>query len=87
MYDTTVEHHTLYEYQLVGTSNIFMGQIQTETAYYQPNPPAPVPFPRGSAWSSLVFPDYQQSGWGLGVVNSMSTFTVQDSIRSLVIIT
>jgi len=41
---TAVEHHTLYQYQLVNASNIWMGQIQTETPYYQPNPPAPHPF-------------------------------------------
>ncbi|KAL8351214.1 hypothetical protein RB601_000702 [Gaeumannomyces tritici] len=41
---TSVEHHTLYQYQLAHTKNIWMGQIQTETAYYQPNPPAPFPF-------------------------------------------
>lgn len=41
---TSVEHHTLYQYQFSSTKNIFMGQIQTETAYYQPNPPATMPF-------------------------------------------
>ncbi|KAK0726016.1 pectate lyase superfamily protein-domain-containing protein [Lasiosphaeris hirsuta] len=41
---TSVEHHTLYQYQLVNASDIWMGQIQTETPYYQPNPPAPYPF-------------------------------------------
>lgn len=39
-----VEHWTLYQYQLINTQNIWMGQIQTETPYYQPNPPAPSPF-------------------------------------------
>ncbi|KUI56141.1 Glucan 1,3-beta-glucosidase [Cytospora mali] len=39
-----VEHWTLYQYQLINTENIWMGQIQTETPYYQPNPPAPYPF-------------------------------------------
>lgn len=39
-----VEHWTLYQYQLINTQNIWMGQIQTETPYYQPNPPAPYPF-------------------------------------------
>jgi len=41
---TAVEHHVLYEYQLSSTKNIFMGQIQTETAYYQPNPDARSPY-------------------------------------------
>lgn len=39
-----VEHWALYQYQLINTQNIWMGQIQTETPYYQPNPPAPYPF-------------------------------------------
>jgi hypothetical protein len=29
---TAVEHHTLYQYQFASTKDIFMGQIQTETA-------------------------------------------------------
>lgn len=33
LYGTGSEHHVLYQYQLVGTQNIFMGQIQTETPY------------------------------------------------------
>lgn len=28
---TSVEHHALYQYQLVNTRDIFMGHIQTET--------------------------------------------------------
>ncbi|KAK3988446.1 family 55 putative glycoside hydrolase [Cladorrhinum sp. PSN332] len=43
---TSVEHFTLYQYQLVNASDVWMGQIQTETPYYQPNPPAPYPFTR-----------------------------------------
>lgn len=30
---TAVEHHSLYQYQFVGTKSIFMGFIQTETPY------------------------------------------------------
>jgi hypothetical protein len=30
---TSVEHNVLYEYQFVSTKNVYMGQIQTETAY------------------------------------------------------
>lgn len=39
-----VEHWVLYQYQLKNTQNIWMGQLQSETPYYQPNPPAPYPF-------------------------------------------
>ncbi len=40
---SSVEHHTLYQYQLLNASDVWMGQIQTESPYYQPNPPAPNP--------------------------------------------
>lgn len=38
LYGTAVEHHTLYQYQLANTKDIFMGQIQTETPYVHPSP-------------------------------------------------
>lgn len=41
---SSVEHWTLYQYQLHGTQNVWLGHMQTETPYYQPNPPAPYPF-------------------------------------------
>jgi hypothetical protein len=28
---TAVEHHTLYQYQLANTQNVYLGFIQTET--------------------------------------------------------
>ncbi|EUC49001.1 glycoside hydrolase family 55 protein [Bipolaris oryzae ATCC 44560] len=55
LYGTSVEHHTLYQYQFVDTRNIFMGQIQTETAYYQPNPNATIPFPVNPSLFDPVF--------------------------------
>lgn len=53
---TAVEHHTLYQYQLVDASDVWMGQIQTETPYYQPNPPAPYPFTKAD--KALRDPDF-----------------------------
>jgi glucan 1,3-beta-glucosidase len=79
MVGTAVEHHALYQYQFVKTKNVFAGQIQTETAYWQPNPNASVVFPIASGWND---PDFATScagvagqcnmGWGLRVVNSSS---------------
>lgn len=66
---TSVEHHTLYQYQISGSTNVFMGQIQTETAYYQPNPGATIPFPAFTAYNDPVLPT-GSSGYGLRVVNS-----------------
>lgn len=40
LYGTAVEHYALYQYQFAHTQNVFAGQIQTETPYYQPNPNA-----------------------------------------------
>ncbi|ROT41090.1 glucan 1,3-beta-glucosidase [Sodiomyces alkalinus F11] len=39
------EHHVLYQYSFRGARDVYMGHIQTESPYFQPNPPAPVPFP------------------------------------------
>jgi glucan 1,3-beta-glucosidase len=69
LWGTSVEHHVLYEYQLVGTQKVVMGQIQTETAYYQPNPDARSPFPAVAALRDPVFAA-GESGWGLRVVDS-----------------
>ncbi|KAL2132211.1 hypothetical protein VTI74DRAFT_4067 [Chaetomium olivicolor] len=66
---TSVEHHQLYEYQFVNAANVFMGQIQTETAYYQPNPDARIPFPSLTKYHDPVFAQ-GESGWGLRVVES-----------------
>ncbi|KAI9739910.1 MAG: hypothetical protein M1818_004966 [Claussenomyces sp. TS43310] len=79
LYGTAVEHHALYQYQFVNTKDIFMGQIQTETPYYQPAPSAPTPF---SPVSSLNDPDFATycagttgncaDAWGLRVLNSQA---------------
>ena len=73
---TAVEHHSLYQYQFANTKDVFMGQIQTETAYYQPNPDAKTPF---SPVDSINDPDFATycagqtgncDGWGLRVLSS-----------------
>ncbi|KAL2836422.1 pectate lyase superfamily protein-domain-containing protein [Aspergillus pseudoustus] len=75
---TSVEHNVLYEYQFISTHNVYMGQIQTETAYYQSNPNALIPFTPNPA---IHDPDFAAScegssqghcevGWGLRVVDS-----------------
>jgi len=81
---TAVEHHTKYQYQFAGANDVFAGFIQTETAYYQPNPPAGIPFPLNASIHDPVFATVtmatnltasnssipSQNGWGLRVVNS-----------------
>jgi glucan 1,3-beta-glucosidase len=70
---TAVEHHVLYEYQLVNTKDVIMGQIQTETACYQSNPSPALPFPVDA---SLNDPDLSANHGGLGlrVVDSSEIF-------------
>ncbi|EGO54182.1 hypothetical protein NEUTE1DRAFT_49844 [Neurospora tetrasperma FGSC 2508] len=66
---TGVEHHQMYEYQLYNTNDIEMGQIQTETAYYQPNPDARFPFPLDERFHDPLFGP-GEDGWGLRIVDS-----------------
>jgi glucan 1,3-beta-glucosidase len=75
------EHHVFYQYLFHNTRNIYMGQIQTETPYYQPIPPAPVPFTPVPAYHD---PDFESDcensspnttapchmAWGLRIHNS-----------------
>ena len=67
LWGSSVEHHVLYEYSFVGTKDLVLGQLQTETAYYQPLPAAPVPFPLDARYSD---PEVGSDGWGLYVLNS-----------------
>lgn len=74
---TAVEHFALYQYQFANTRNIFAGQIQTETAYYQPNPNATIPFPPVATLNDPLFADSSDGiagnnaeGLGLRVLNS-----------------
>ncbi|KAH7369719.1 pectate lyase superfamily protein-domain-containing protein [Rhexocercosporidium sp. MPI-PUGE-AT-0058] len=79
-YGTASEHSVLYNYQLSGAKDIFMGHIQTETPYYQPVPIAPGPFYPDIAASFANDPDFSNchgdpscaATWGLRVVNSDS---------------
>lgn len=78
---TAAEHHTLYQYQISGSQNIFGGQMQTETPYYQPNPDATKPFP---PVASIHDPNFAKScagkssncarAWGLRVLGSKNIF-------------
>lgn len=74
------EHHVLYQYQLLRTKDVWLGQIQSETPYFQPNPPATVPFTPDAA---IQDPDFEvqcagreddgvpcEMAWGLRVIDS-----------------
>ncbi|KAK5994726.1 Glucan 1,3-beta-glucosidase [Cladobotryum mycophilum] len=81
LWGTAVEHNALYQYEFSNTKNIFMGFIQTESAYYQPHPNAGQ-F-QSSTPSSPFYPtdpDFNffcqgrngtcKQGWGLRVLGS-----------------
>ncbi|KAF8203427.1 exo-beta-1,3-glucanase [Mycena galopus ATCC 62051] len=70
MIGTASEHHVLYQYNLANAKSHYMGLIQTETPYFQPNPAAPAPFTVNTAfkdpdsWSDI------SEAWGLWVTSS-----------------
>ncbi len=81
LYGTAAEHSALYNYQFSGASNVFMGAIQQETAYYQSNPNATVPFTpnaAGTQWNDPTYVNCTQSNcaktWGLRILNSTNIF-------------
>jgi glucan 1,3-beta-glucosidase len=77
LWGTAVEHNALYQYQFANTQNVFLGFAQTETPYYQPNPPAPSPFTVNTAIND---PNFAVSckgqggtcadAWGLRLINA-----------------
>ncbi|KAI1798684.1 glycoside hydrolase family 55 protein [Daldinia bambusicola] len=78
---TSIEHHVRYQYQFSKTQNIFAGQIQSETPYYQPNPGARQPFPLNLSIDDPNFdilcpqgssPSTCSESWGLRVSASKS---------------
>ena len=77
-YGTGSEHTVLYQYQLYNAKNIYLGHIQTETPYFQPEPVAPTPFEDSIALGRFngdpSFTDCKtdrcKEAWGLRVINS-----------------
>ncbi|EGN94233.1 glycoside hydrolase family 55 protein [Serpula lacrymans var. lacrymans S7.3] len=67
---TASEHSSLYQYNLAGAKNHWIGFAQTESPYYQPSPAAPAPFSTDSAYSDPSFSSSQTSAWGMYVQSS-----------------
>lgn len=89
LYGTASEHNILYQYQLSGAKDIYLGHMQTETPYFQPVPAAaPQPFMSPSTSnSSSRFPDDPtfsdcttasasscRKSWALRILKSSNTF-------------
>ncbi|KZO98353.1 glycoside hydrolase family 55 protein [Calocera viscosa TUFC12733] len=67
---TASEHHELYQYSIVNSSNVYGGLMQTETAYYQPTPAAGAPFaPNSLYYDPTTYPS--GSGWSLYIQDSV----------------
>ncbi|KAI0831502.1 exo-beta-1,3-glucanase [Trametes gibbosa] len=70
MIGTASEHHALYQYRLANAANHYMGLIQTETPYYQPDPAPPAPFSVNGDFNDPSFPSGQTSAWAVSIANS-----------------
>ncbi|KAL2788774.1 pectate lyase superfamily protein-domain-containing protein [Aspergillus keveii] len=75
------EHAVLYNYLISEAKSVFMGHIQTESPYYQPNPGPPAPFRAAASFpndpdfshcevEAAVWDDRCNYAWGLQVVDS-----------------
>ena len=68
---TGSEHHVIVNYNLAGAANHYLGLPQTESPYYQPNPPPPGPlFTTLPRWKDPSFNANQTSAWGLHITKS-----------------
>ncbi|KAJ6611580.1 exo-beta-1,3-glucanase [Mycena sp. CBHHK59/15] len=67
---TASEHHVLYQYNLANAKSHYMGLIQTETPYFQPNPVAPAPFTVNTAFKDPASWSDISQAWGLWVTSS-----------------
>lgn len=84
MYGTASEHSVLYNYQLSGANDIYMSVIQSETPYFQENPPAPTPFniQSGDPQFTGVADNGTNMAWGLRVVNSQNVLIMGTGLYS-----
>ncbi|KAI9159080.1 Glucan 1,3-beta-glucosidase [Paramyrothecium foliicola] len=72
------EHTQLYQWQLEGAKNLYMGHMQTETPYYQSNPNSLEPFRAGQLSGDPTFEDCSDNlcrkAWALRILNSTDIF-------------
>ncbi|KAM7193073.1 Pectate lyase superfamily domain containing protein [Naviculisporaceae sp. PSN 640] len=74
------EHCQLYQWQILGASNLFLGHMQTETPYYQPNPTALEPYTIGLWPGDPTFSNCEEddgqcaSAWALRIINSSDVY-------------
>lgn len=73
LWGTASEHSVFSQYHFQGAKDIYLGAIQTETPYFQPNPPATTPF---KVNEKFFDPDFSQqdskSAWAVRILDSES---------------
>ncbi|KAI1457217.1 glycoside hydrolase family 55 protein [Annulohypoxylon moriforme] len=90
LWGTASEHSILYNYQVSNAQNVFLGLAQSETAYFQGNPAAPV---GTTVLEGFIDPDFDTScagspnspcarTWGLRVTNSSSVYVYGTGLYS-----
>lgn len=88
LYGTASEHNILYQYQLSGAKNIYLGHMQTESPYFQPSPAAaPEPFiPTGIFPQDPTFADCStascKKSWALRILKSTNIFIYSAGLYS-----
>ncbi|POR31113.1 Glucan 1,3-beta-glucosidase [Tolypocladium paradoxum] len=77
-YGTSSEHSQMYQYQLLNAASVYLGYMQMETPYYQPNPNALGPYRAGSFPSDLILEEcadeFCKGAWAFRVLNSSDAF-------------
>ncbi|KAK7957344.1 glycan 1-3-beta-glucosidase precursor [Apiospora aurea] len=73
-YGSGSEHSVLYNYQFYNARNIYIGHLQTETPYFQPEPVAPAPFSQGKSFAGdpafdHCTTDTCRMSWGLRIID------------------
>jgi glucan 1,3-beta-glucosidase len=87
LYGTSSEHHVLYNYQVSNAKDVFMGFIQTETAYMQSKPNSltsgftPNPVYADPDFSDCTT-DSCKKTWGLRVVDSADVYVMGAGLYS-----
>lgn len=87
LYGTSSEHHVLYNYQVHNAQDVFMGFIQTETAYMQSAPNAltsgfvPNPVYTDPDFSDCTSEKCKKT-WGLRVVDSSNVYVLGGGLYS-----
>ncbi|KAI1325288.1 glycoside hydrolase family 55 protein [Xylariaceae sp. FL0255] len=74
-YGLSSEHSVLYNVGLSNAKNVYIGHVQTESPYYQPDPVAPMPFTFSKSFTndpsfSDCLTDSCKASWGLRIVGS-----------------